>query len=94
LPGTLENITKAYSELKNDGLLAPKPAAGEHTEVITQPVKKHTSGLASRGGTVPVAKKGPSTIEDFERETAGMTLAQIRAKANNQTHIVKDPWDF
>ncbi len=87
LPATLENITKAYSELHSDNLLVVKPApvAGEEEQVIAQPApKKKASGLSSRGGSAPVAKKAPSTLADFEQETAGMSLAQIKAKANAQ----------
>jgi hypothetical protein len=107
LPATLENITKAYTELNNSGLLQVRPAesASEVKEVTqdtpvqevaptVQKPRKASSGLSARGGAGPVVKKAPVTQEDFERETAGMTAAQIRAKAMSQNPIAKDPWDF
>jgi hypothetical protein len=101
LDATLENLTKAYTELNTDGLLIPKPVAKTPEELAAEQqarpviVKKKTgSGLSTRGAAAPIVKKPLTTIEDYERETAGMTTAQIRALANNQKPGTVDLYDF
>ena len=113
LPATLENITKAYTELNESGLLQAKPAEKSEAETeskeedkeenkvqevttttTVQKPKRMSSGLSTRGGAAPIVKKTPATQAEFEAETANMSLEEIRAKANSQSHVKNDPWNF
>lgn len=99
LPATVENLTKAYTELNTDGLLAAKPAVKEVTQdtpipevqpTVIKP-KPKSSGLSSRGGvaTRPLAQQGPTEAELYQ-----MPLAQLKQLANSQATTPKDIHDF
>lgn len=89
LPATVETLTKAYTELNADGLLAAKPAekAEAATEVVTRP-KPKSSGLSTRGG----APK-PAATQPTEKDLYTMPLAQLRNMANKQAGT-NDNFDF
>ena len=107
LPATIENLTRAYTDLKDSGLLQSKPAPQTPTTptTVTQetpvtPVtptvrpRQRSSGMRPNGGAALAIKKASVTQADFEAETAGMSLEQIRALAMSQTHVARDPHDF
>lgn len=95
LPCTSENLSKAYSQLKQSGLLTLKGEKAEsgaddkakEPERIVQPkveatprVTKKTSGISTHSRATTV----PTNVEPSEDEISKMSLDQLRELGNKQ----------
>lgn len=72
LEGTTENIQRAYDELKADGLIVEKPAAGDPPAA-----RPRSSGISVRRTSPPPP---PKSAAELEREAYEMPLDELRKR--------------